>query len=143
MLNRDQEPLKDVESIVQSLSKKDLVVNVYNNGVCGSFRHLPLSPGLYSCPSIVPTYISVFLHMSSMIIIRHPCPRLFKINSGHCIHKNIHISLKIHFNICIQDVCRVNHLTILYSSNLTILYSSNLARDRACFCECVDQRRSI
>ncbi|XP_060583977.1 fatty acid synthase-like [Ruditapes philippinarum] len=44
VLNIGNEPLPDIEAAVTELSKKDLVMNIYNNGVWGSFRHLPLSP---------------------------------------------------------------------------------------------------
>ncbi|XP_053392677.1 fatty acid synthase-like [Mercenaria mercenaria] len=43
VFNKSHEPLPDIESVVKDLSEKDLVVNIYDNGVWGSFRHLPLS----------------------------------------------------------------------------------------------------
>jgi hypothetical protein len=45
VLNIGNEPLPDLEAAITDLSKKDLVMNIYNNGVWGSFRHIPLSPG--------------------------------------------------------------------------------------------------
>jgi hypothetical protein len=45
VLNIGNEPLPDIEAAVTELSKKDLVMNINNNGVWGSFRHLLLSPG--------------------------------------------------------------------------------------------------
>ncbi|XP_053376816.1 fatty acid synthase-like [Mercenaria mercenaria] len=42
VFNKGNEPLPDVENVVKDLSKKDLVMNIYNDGVWGSYRYLPL-----------------------------------------------------------------------------------------------------
>ncbi|XP_045164352.2 fatty acid synthase-like [Mercenaria mercenaria] len=42
LFNMDNAPLQEIDNFVKDLSKKDLVMNIYNNGVLGSFRHMPL-----------------------------------------------------------------------------------------------------
>lgn len=42
VLNMGEDSVADYKNVVEGLAKKDLVMNVCNNGVWGSFRHLPL-----------------------------------------------------------------------------------------------------
>ncbi|KAL4239386.1 hypothetical protein ACF0H5_000203 [Mactra antiquata] len=45
ILNIGDSPIVDIDDVVHTLRHKDLVMNIYNNGIWGSFRHIPLSPG--------------------------------------------------------------------------------------------------